>query len=389
LYNIVHYRVISDKTGYMNASFKLKRFWFALLLGLLVLFYALGQADFKVLARSLENIDFVWTVMAIVASGLSYLCIAAVLYFLLKGAGHLLSFFVSARITIVSSTLNYVMATGGLSGMAIKVYLLTRKGIQPSSTLSISMVHGFLTNTVAVVFIYLGFFYLYSQHKMTVREMGAGIAILLFALLLTWFTIRSILHESFRRKMWKFCRRLASAAGAKLPRPRWFHPEKADQFFENFNTSMNYLVRNSRILLKPAIFALLDWLLMISCLKCAFLAVHYPIGNRALLVGFSAGIFVTLVSLTPASVGITEGAMTGSFYLMGLDYDQALLATVIYRVAYFYLPMFLGLLVYNSLLADTDGHLEDPRAEERQIDQRPGPDDSASSDRQDKQERHR
>jgi uncharacterized protein (TIRG00374 family) len=370
----------------MNASFKFKRFWFALVLGLLVFLYALRQADFKVLARSLENLDPAWTIMAIVASGLSYLCIAAVLHFLLKGAGYLLSFSVTARISTVSSTLNYVMATGGLSGMAIKVFLLTRKKVQPSSTLSISMVHGFLTNTVAVMFIYLGFFYLYSQHKMTVREMGAGIAILIFALLLTWFTIQTILHESFRRKMWKFCRRLASAAGARLPRPRWFHPEKADQFFENFNTSMNYLVKNSRILLKPAIFALLDWLLMICCLKFAFLAVHYPIGNQALLVGFSVGIFATLISLTPASVGITEGAMAGSFYLMGLNYDQALLATVIYRVTYFYLPMFLGIFFYNGLLTASNGDLENTRADKGQIDQSPNPAASASSDQQKKQE---
>lgn len=370
----------------MNASFKLKRFWFALVLGFLVLFYVLRQADFKVLARSLENIDLAWTVMAIIASGLSYLCISAVLHFLLKGAGYIISFSVSARISIISSTLNYVMATGGLSGMAMKVYLLTRKKVHPSSTLSISMVHGFLTNTVAVVFIYLGFFYLYSQHKMTLREIGAGIAILLFALLLTWFTIRIMLHESFRRKIWRFCRRLASAVGAKLPNPRWLHPEKADQFFENFNTSMNFLVKNSRILLKPAIFALFDWISMIFCLKFAFLAVHYPIGNRALLVGFSAGIFATLISLTPASIGITEGAMAGSFYLMGLDYDQALLATVIYRVAYFYLPILLGLLVYNSLFTAPKRPLENKGADLHQIDQRPDTDDSAPSDQQEKQE---
>ena len=323
--------------------------------------------------------------MAIVASGLSYLCIAVVLQYLLKGAGYLLSFSVTARISTVSSTLNYVLATGGLSGVAIKVYLLTRRKIHPSSTLSISMVHGFLTNTVAVVFIYLGFFYLYSQHKMTVREMGAGIVILIFALLLTWFTIQTILHESFRRRIWKFWRWFASATGARLRHPRWLHLEKADQFFENFNSSMNYLVGNSRLLLKPAIFALLDWLLMICCLKFAFLAVHYPIGNRALLVGFSAGIFATLVSVTPASVGITEGTMAGSFYLMGLDYEQAFLATVIYRVAYFYLPMLLSFFFYNSLLATSNGQAEDTRADECQIDQSPDPAAATSSDLQDKQ----
>ena len=263
--------------------------------------------------------------------------------------GHRLPYSASVRISLLSCTLNYVMAIGGLSGMAAKVYLLAREKVPASKTLSISMVHGFLTNTVAVTFIYLGFFYLYSQYKMNARQIEIGIFILVVAFILTWVTIKTIIYESFRKRLWQFIFRISSVICTKLKHPRWLHHERAQAFFDNFNESMNLLVSNARILIAPAAFALADWLLMLLCLKSSFLAVHYSIDNHTLLVGFSVGIFTTLFSLTPASIGLMEGFMAGSFYLMGLDYERALMATLIYRFVYFFLPILLSLSYYRYI----------------------------------------
>jgi len=327
-----------------------KRFWFAAVFGLFILFYTIKQADLRKLAENFHQIDQLWSILVLVAGALSYICIAAVLHHLLRGMGHILPFSASFRISLLSCTLNYVMAIGGLSGMAAKVYLLAREKVPPSNTLSISMVHGFLTNTVAVLFIYLGFFFLYSQYKMNTREVGFAILILLVAFFLTTFTIRFILHESFRKWVWKLSLEIFSAIRRKLSYPRWLHQERAEAFFENFNENMNLMVKNAKILLAPASFALLDWLFMFLCLKFSFLAVHYPISNHTLMVGFSVGIFATLFSLTPISIGVMEGTMAGSFYLMGLDYDRALMATLIYRFAYYFLPILTSVFFYKEFL---------------------------------------
>ena len=94
----------------------------------------------------------------------------AVLDKLLRGIGLSISFGSCFKISLLSCTLNYLMSVAGLSGVAAKVYLLSREDIPPSNTLSVSIIHGFLTNTIAVLFIYLGFFYLYSQHQITDRN---------------------------------------------------------------------------------------------------------------------------------------------------------------------------------------------------------------------------
>jgi glycosyltransferase 2 family protein len=335
-----------------------KRFLLAGLVGLSILFYTIKQADLRQLAENFQDIHLVWGPLVLLTSALSYLCIGAVLHRLLRSMGHHLPFASSFRISLISCTLNYVMTIGGLSGVAAKVYLLAKERIPPSNTLSISMVHGFLTNTVAVIFIYLGFFFLYSEYKLSTREKEVGIVILLIAFLLSWITVQTIIHESFRKRLWQVCLWMVLFISRKLGHPQWVRQERAQAFFENFNESLNIIMRNSAILLAPALFALLDWLLMFFCLKCSFLAVRYPVDNMTLLVGFSVGIVMLLFSLTPASIGVMEGSMAASFYLMGLDYNRALLATLMYRFAYYFLPILVSLFYYKQFFVSPPPAME-------------------------------
>jgi hypothetical protein len=338
--------------------FRKKRFWLAAALGLTIFMITLNRADLRKLGESFQEINFYWALSALLASIASYVFIAAVLHRLLRGMRHPLPFADSMRIALVSTALNFVMAMGGLSGMAVKIYLLSRERVPPSSTLSISVVHGFLTNTVAVLFVYLGFFYLYSEYKLSAREMEVGVLILAVAFILTWVTIHSIVSEAFRRRIWQWLMLAFSWLGHKVRHPSWYQPERAERFFQNFNRSMNLLVRDWRILLVPALFAVLDWATMFLCLKASFLAVHYPVDNRSLLVGFSVGIFAGLFSITPASIGIMEGSMAGSFYLMGLDYDRALMATLIYRAVYYFLPLFVSFFFYKDFFVSSAEQLK-------------------------------
>lgn len=340
------------------ALLKRKRFWVAASVGVFILVYTIKKADLETLLDNLQDIGRFWAIVATITSFLSYFCIAAVLHSLLKSMKHTLPFSSTFRISLLSCTLNYIWAMGGLSGVAAKVYLLAKENIPASRTLSISMVHGFLTNTVAVLFIYLGFFFFYSKNKMNAAQMELAVVVLVVAFALTWLTIQIMIHESFRKRLWQFLLLIANAVCRKLHRPHWIKEDRAENFFKHFNENMNLLVKNFRILLAPASYALLDWFFMFLCLKCSFSAVHYPVDNWTLLVGFSVGIFANLFSLTPASIGIMEGSMAASFYLMGLDYNRALLATLLYRFAYFFLPILVSIFYYKEFFRSSVEEIE-------------------------------
>jgi glycosyltransferase 2 family protein len=325
-----------------------KRFWLAAAFGLFVLYYTFRHADFHKFTTHLGEINPLWGSAVAATAFLSYACIAGVLSNLLKGIGLPLSFKSVFKISLLSATLNYLMSVAGLSGVAAKVYLLSREKIPPSKTLSVSIIHGFLTNTIAVVFIYLGFFYLYSGRRMTEQSKIAGAFILLIAFVLTWLTVQTIVHEGFRKKIWGISIRVATAAAGKLKRPNWVPGERAETFFQNFNDSFNLVIQRPGVLARPASLALLDWVLMFLCLKFSFDAFGYPVSNQALLVGFSIGLFTGMLVLTPASIGLMEGSMVSSFYLMGLDYDYALAGVMLYRVAYYFLPMVVSIFFYKE-----------------------------------------
>jgi len=322
---------------------------------MIVLFYTVKQADLHKFAQHLGEISPFWAVAVAASAFLSYACVAGVLEKLLRGIGLSIHFGSCFKISLLSCTLNYLMSVAGLSGVAAKVYLLSRENIPPSNTLSVSIIHGFLTNTIAVLFIYLGFFYLYSQHQITdLNQEVVGALVLLVAFLLTWVTIQTIVHEAFRKKIWQIVLNLVIAFCARIRRPSWIRRERAEVFFENFNESLNMIMRNRGVLLFPASLALLDWLFMFLCLKFSFIAINYPLSNKVLMVGFSVGLFMSLFSLTPASIGLMEGSMAWSFYLMGFDYEYSLMAILIYRIAYYFAPIAISIFFFKRFFPPSD-----------------------------------
>lgn len=315
------------------------RFWIAGCFGLALLAFVLFRADLPVLSQRMGEIHPMWALTAIGASAVSYVFMGAVLFELLKTLEYDLPVGTVLSISLVSCCVNYLMPIGGLSGLAIKVYLLSRQRIPPSRTLSISMVHGFLTNTVAVLLIYLGFFYLYGHAQIHARQLGAAVLVLSTALVFTWMTLQILISPSFRRRAWDVGVRGAHRVAKLFRKPSWIVPKKAEAFYQNFDESMTLMIQNRSRLSRPILYAALDWMFMFLCLRYSFQAVHCPISLRELAVGFSAGIFAGLFSITPVSLGLMEGSMAGAFYLLGKDYNQALLAVLLYRLAYYWLPL--------------------------------------------------
>lgn len=327
------------------------RFWIAALAGGALLLFVLMRADFAVLAQMIHEVEPFWALMAVGTSTVSYVFMGAVLFELLKSLEHGRPLALVLSISLVSSCVNYLMPAGGLSGLALKVYLLSHQRIPPSQTLSISMVHGFLTNTVAVLLIYLGFFYLYGHAQIHAKQLGIAAVVLGTALVFTWVSFQILISPSFRRRAWNIGVRAAYRLAALLRKPQWIFPRKAEAFFQNFDESMTLMMQKTSRLILPLVYAALDWLFMFLCLQYSFQAIRCPITLNELAVGFSVGIFAGLFSITPVSLGMMEGSMAGAFFLLGKDYNQALLAVLLYRLAYYWLPLGVSFLVSRRVFS--------------------------------------
>ena len=147
----------------MKALLKRKRVIISLLVGLVLLIFVVSFADLHQLEKILTEANTVWLVLCVTASLSSYCCIAAVMYYILLVLREKLPFKDVFEIALLSCSVNYLVAFAGLSGLAAKIYMLAKENVMPSKTLSVSILHGFLTNTIAVVFVFLGFCLLYTS----------------------------------------------------------------------------------------------------------------------------------------------------------------------------------------------------------------------------------
>src|SRR5207247_90360 len=221
-----------------------------------------------------------------------------------EAAGCRLSFRTWLRITFVSNTVNYLVTSAGLSGFAVRMYLLSQQRIPAGRAVLISLVQTFLTNFTLLCFVALGFASLVLRQAVPgVALVAASVALALFTGLLAYAVVL-IYHRQLRRRTLFF---IADAGHRVLRRvvPRWTPGRvRLWRFQHNLNQGLEFLLARKDRMLAPAGWILLDWMLTIALLRAAFRAVTYPIAPGLVIIGFGVGIVLSLVSLVPGGLGV-------------------------------------------------------------------------------------
>ncbi len=280
----------------------------------------------------------------------SYVVMALSYQGIARGAGSEVPFWEMFKITLVANTVNYVVSTGGLSGFAVRMYFFMRNGVRSSTAVTISLVQTFITNSVLMLFVAVGFAYLFkSGHLQGVALLTAGIALVL-ALLLAVGVVVLLLHRELRRRTLFV---LAEATNWLLHRlfPRR-KPARVRiwRFQRNLNHGIEFLMQRKRSMILPTLWIFVDWAVTLMILWGAFVAVNYPIPLSWVVVGFAVGIVLSMISLVPGGLGVMEGSMAAIFAGLSVPFETAVVAVLIYRLAYYVLPMIISLFFFRGML---------------------------------------
>ncbi|MEI2691160.1 MAG: lysylphosphatidylglycerol synthase domain-containing protein [Anaerolineae bacterium] len=54
--------------------------------------------------------------------------------------------------------------------------------------------------------------------------------------------------------------------------------------------------------------------------------------------------------MAPGGLGVQEGSMSGIYALFGVPFQQAVLAAILFRVLYYFVPYLFSLSLYRRLL---------------------------------------
>ena len=93
-----------------------------------------------------------------------------------------------------------------------------------------------------------------------------------------------------------------------------------------------------------------DWVFAAAALWFCFDALGSAPNVGVLLSGFGIGISAGNLSMLPGGLGVQEASMAGVYALLGLSFAQAVLASILFRVVYDFIPFFMSLGLYSRLM---------------------------------------
>ena len=97
---------------------------------------------------------------------------------------------------------------------------------------------------------------------------------------------------------------------------------------------------------KALLYSAGNWLLDLTALLIALAAVGAQPRASVVLLAYVVAAFLGMIPITPGGLGFVEAGLIGTLGLAGIGAEQALLATLVYRLVSYWLPMPTGAVAY-------------------------------------------
>jgi len=97
------------------------------------------------------------------------------------------------------------------------------------------------------------------------------------------------------------------------------------------------------------IITLTIWAFWVSVMYMSFLCVNAHIDIGTLVIGFSTGQIVGVLSMIPGGIGTLEGSSALAYAALGISFEIGLSALLVYRTSYYIVPFILSMPLYFSM----------------------------------------
>ncbi|HSG17455.1 MAG TPA: lysylphosphatidylglycerol synthase transmembrane domain-containing protein [Anaerolineae bacterium] len=289
-----------------------------------------------------------WGVLpsALLMTAMSYLCMS----FSFATVGRLFDIEMRQRdialVGFVTNVINHVVTSGGVAGYSLRYAMMKRDGVHLRDVVAISIMHFYLTGLDMIITLPISLIYLMS-HVRLARGLSIGLTFLT-VILVCLAILAAILI--FARRWRRIALRTISGIASRIVR-REIDPG-LDQFEESMSRGLSAMRRTPGLLLVAISLIWFDWLASVLTLTLCLEAFgeHVPFG--VVMSAFVIGTMIGLVSLAPGGLGVQEGSMSGILALFGVPFGKAILAAVLFRAVFYFLPYMVSLLFSRSMMRD-------------------------------------
>ena len=281
----------------------------------------------------LRTVSIYWFVAILVCEIGSYACA----WELTRVALPKVSWFVAATSQLTSNAVAKIVPGGAAVGAATGFRMLSVSGIEKGSAGAALAATSIISNGVLLCLPMVALFLSIlgapiPDGMIHVAWGGAALAIVLFAF--AFSLVR------FDRPIHWFGRVIESIAGLVNRRLGRTGGPTVDGIVRQRDQMVSSLGARWRAALLAAVG---NWLLDYFALVCALKACGVHPRMSLVLLAYAVAAVLGMIPITPGGVGFVEAGLTAMLVLAGVPGDKALLATLAYRIASYWLPLPAGL----------------------------------------------
>ena len=298
--------------------------------------------DWREVKEVLGRAQWQWIPLTLAFTTLSYYCVSHSFALINRSFGIAMGKRDLLWVGFVSSAM--IAAVGGLAGHAIRVLLMVRRGLTSSDVMAPSLFHGYIESLAFFALIPCGLIYLLLTHPLSsgvavwlsVGTGLLGVAFATTAVVYFYGPARSVALWVVRVFMRLVLRRDIAAA------------------LRNFETTLNRglreVRRNPQSLLLPVALIMADRAARVGVIWFCFQALGSDIEFGVTVTGFAIGVAAGVMSMVPGGIGVQEGSIVGTYHLLGVPLEEAVLASILFRAVYYMIPFGISLGFYRRLM---------------------------------------
>lgn len=250
------------------------------------------------------------------------------------------------KVGFLSSIADNIGTVGNVGGHSVRVLLLARFDHKKSTTLVASLFDGYFYQLIFISFFPVSLIILaLSRNTLPFGAVTLWSLIVLFAGLSMLMTV-GMLHHSARRRLLDFIARVIALVSKKDIQ------ESVDVIHESLTQGIRASQKHPAQLRELLILTLIDWVMDVATLGLCFVALGATINPGALLLGFVISMTLGALSFIPGGLGVRDGSMVGIYVLFGVPAQLCILAVILNRLIYSFVPYFISLFIYRDVLKE-------------------------------------
>jgi uncharacterized protein (TIRG00374 family) len=248
------------------------------------------------------------------------------------------------QIGFVSVAISNMVFFGGLPEYTLRVLLMKPRGMTAGEVIVPSILHSYIKDGIYTIGAPIAVFFMLAERLLPSR---AATAITLAVFILTFILLLISLAVFYRPVR----TRVLTIAG----RIWHFFTNRDDRpFFESLDSTgsqaLKILRQRPSLILIILALVIADWAAVLVSLYFCFRVVGLAIGPEVLILGYIIGRTAGAISFAPGGAGVQEASMAGLYSLLGEPFAQALIATVVFRLVYYFIPFGVSLFFYRRLV---------------------------------------